>query len=189
MPRRRSQPKARGFALLVVVLLVALIAVSAVALLDIVQVDLLVVGQHRRTTEAQAAAVGAMIEVVSDDTLRNQLPDLTTPNLAYRYAGPNAGLYMRDPTNRFGTTVMGPTNSAYVRDVGTSLATGYTADVELLRVGPPQDTGTTRAQAVTYEVTVVSDVNNGEATKEVRTQVQRVVAVQSGIIRTNVHAR
>ena len=189
MARRRPQTRTRGFALLVVVLLVALIAVAAVALLDIVQVDLLVVGQHRRTMDAQALAVGAMMEVVSDDNLRTQLPDPSVLNLAYQYAGKQAGGYVRDPTGRFLTTPMTPLNSAYVRDLGTSVERGYDANVELLRVSNPTNTGLTDSQTLTYEVTVIADVNNGETTKEVRAQIARVVAVQSGTLLTTRHAR
>lgn len=189
MARRRPQSQARGFALLVVVLLVALIAVAAVALLDIVQVDLLVVGQHRRTMDAQAVAVGAMMEVISDDTLRTQLPDPSVLSLAYQYAGKQGANYVRDPTGRFVTIPMTAANSAFVRAAGTSVEQGYDANVELLRVSNPTNTGLTDSQTLTYEVTVVSSINNGEATKEVRAQISRVVGVQSGTLLTTRHAR
>jgi len=188
---RSRQPKARGFALLVVVLLVALIAVAAVALLDLVRVDLTVVGQHRRSTEAESSAVGAMVEVVSDDLLPQVLPSVpdptNLPGLSYKFAGKQAGTYFRDPLGV--PTAMDATNSAYVRDVGTNLEVGYEAYADLIRVSNPRDVGLTRSQALTYELSVVSSVVGGEATREVRTQVERIVATQSGTILTSVHAR
>lgn len=192
-PRRRHQPQTRGFALLVIVLLVALIAVTAVALLDMVQVDLRVVGQQRRSTEAEALAVGAMVEVVSDDSLPLQLPSLPDPAnlplLSYQYAGNTGVGYQRDPMNRFATSAMTPVNSAYVRDVGTTIEAGYEAFADLLRISNPQDTGLTKSQVLTYELTVRGSVNAADSTREVRAQVQRVVATQNGTLLTAVHAR
>lgn len=191
MPRSSRRPRRRqeGFALLVVVLIVALIGVTAVALLDIVNVDLSIVGQHKRTLTAQANAYGALVEVASDANLSNRLPTLTTNQLRYRYADQVAGNWVRDPDNAFGTAPMNPTNSAYIQNLGTSVEEGYQADVRLLRVGNPQDTGLTTAQTITYEITVVSSVNNGAATKEVRALMTQTVSNQNGTIQTETHAR
>ncbi len=189
MRRTKAQSKPRGFALLVVVLIVALIGVAAVALLDIVNVDLLIVGQHRQSVDAQALALGAMYEVISDSRVDGTvLPRLDTPTLRYVYSRAQGGGFVRDPAGLIGVTVMDATNSAYVKDSGTGVAQGYTADIDLLRLVTVQDSGVTIRTAV-WEVTVESSVSNGQATQQVRALVGRVTSGQGGLVTVGRHAR
>lgn len=191
MRRRKAHPKQRGFALLVVVLIVALIGVAAVALLDIVNVDLIIAGQHRQTVDAQAIALGAMYEVISDSRVDGTvLPRPDTVGLKYDYAQAQAGGFVRDPggLSATGMTAMNPANSAYVRNTGTSVAEGYAADISLLRLAPQLDSAVDLRAAV-YEVTVESTVSNGAATHQVRTIVSRMVGGLGGRQLTQEHAR
>lgn len=193
MTKRNKPSQQRGFALLVVVLIVALIGVSAVALLDIVNVDLLIVGQHRRSVDVQAVALGAMEEVMGDQRLApvTVWPMFNTPNLRYRYAGQTGANspYFRDPNGNFAISPMDSTNSAYVKNLGTSAEEGYEADINLIRMGPPEDTGLNTARELTYEIRVVAALNGGEASKEVRATTSRRVGMNNGRQITPVHAR
>lgn len=190
MRTRKTHRKQGGFALLIVVLVVALIGVAAVALLDIVNVDLLIVGQHRRTVDAKSNALGAMMEVVSDARVDGTVKPLpNTPGLNYQYAGKSAGVYMRDPAGRFAATQMLPSNSAYIKNVGTGLEEGYEADISLLRITPVEDSGLNRVIALTHEVRVLASVNNGDATNEVRAITTQLLTVEQGRLFPRVHAR
>ncbi len=190
MRRRPKTSREGGFALLVIVLIVALIGVAAVALLDIVNVDLLIVGQHRRTVDAHSVAMGAMYEVLGDQRLDGTVfPLPNTPQLSYQYAGKQGANYVRDPQGRFSTTAMNPNNSAFIKNLGTPVEEGYSADIALIRMGPPEDTGLNTARDLVYEVRVIADVGNGDATKEVRATTSRRVAMATGRQITPVHAR
>lgn len=189
---RKARPRhsKSGFALLIVVLIVALVGVAAVALLDIVNVDLLIVGQHRRTVDAYANAVGAMFEVTADgridDTVR-PTPKSASPSLVLTQK--NGGVYTRDPTGVFGTQVMTSANSAYVDNVGTSLEEGYEATINYLGYRPLPDTGQDKILGLMYETVVVASVNNGDATKEVRAITTKPITVSNGYIPPRIHAR
>ena len=70
---RRSR---RGFALLIVVLLAALLAVSSVALLDLVNLDLVLVGEQRKTYAARENAMGALQEIMGDQLISAETYDV-----------------------------------------------------------------------------------------------------------------
>lgn len=189
---RKAHPRhsRSGFALLIVVLIVALVGVAAVALLDIVNVDLLIVGQHRRTVDAYSNAIGAMYEVTADgrmdDTVR---PTPQSPSPTLVLAQKTAGVYMRDPTGAFGTQVMNNTNSAYVDNLGTTLEEGYEATINYLGYRPLPDTGQDKIIGLMYETVVVASVNNGDATKEIRAITTKPITVSNGYIPPRIHAR
>ena len=70
-------PRARGFALLVVMMIVAVVALGAAALLDLVNVDIGVAAEHRKILAAESASVGALLETVIDPSLGRRLPTPT----------------------------------------------------------------------------------------------------------------
>lgn len=191
MTQRRPRKSRSGFALLIVVLVVALVGVAAVALLDIVNVDLLIVGQHRRTADAVALAYGAMNEVNSDQRVDGTVRPLpNSPSPTYVYARKNGlGNYQRDPNGVVATTPMTDTNSAYVKNLGTSLEQGYEATINLLRYQPVNGTGLNRVYAATHETVVVGSINNGEATREVRAITTQPFSRSNGYIPPRIHAR
>lgn len=185
----RKNPRG-GFALLIVVLVVALIGVTGVALLDIVNVDLLIVGQHRRSVDATANAMGAMYEVVSDQRLDAFKPRPDTPGLSYQYAGKSGGIYVRDPAGRFLTQPMNSGNSAFVDNVGTGIEEGYEAEISLVRlVDQVENNSINKVRMLVHETRVVANINNGDATKEVRSLQSTLITVPNGLIAPYSHAR
>ena len=191
MARRRHQEK--GFALLFIVLVVAVVAVAAAALLDIVEVDLLIAGEHRRSAVSEMIAEGAIVEVQADSTKAVLLPNEETAGLTVRYAGlDNAGNFIRDPDSvGAGPTLMDENNSAYVRNNNATSAVfreGYTAELRLLRTGPAPGTGINTANIVVYEVKAQSSVNSGQATTEVYAETYAFGVLRPGVIGQG-HAR
>ena len=187
---RTPRPEQRGFALFVVVLVVALVAVTGGTLLDLVNVDLVISGEHRKTATAQTVAIGGALETIADATLTpgNMPLDPTQPT--WTYATDAGGLPRRDPA---GITVnMDETNSAFVRAPGTAIQESYSSNIRLIRLGPALDTSVDKATAVIYEVQSVSNINNGAASKEVRTEVYRIARGPAGQVledAVGVHSR
>lgn len=190
MRRRNPRNQRAGFALLIVVLVVALVGVSAVALLDLVNVDLLIVGQHRQTVDAFATAYGAMNEVNADSRIDGTIRPLpNSPSPTYVYAQKVAGTYTRDPAGIVVSQPMTPNNSAYVKDLGTGLEQGYEADISLLRFVPVNDTGLNRVYMAAHETRVIATVANGALTKEVRAVTLQPFTRSNGYIPPRIHAR
>lgn len=177
--RRGHRPKARGFALFVVTVVVALVAVMAISLLDQVGLDLIIAGEHRKTRIARDDGVGAMTEVLSDDTLLSNLPNADAPNLRYRYIDRDGtSAYVRDPDGL--STPVSAGESAYFHDVGTSAERAYRSNVRLVRFARPPDTGLNKVGALVYEVWLEASVNQGEATSQVRTEIWRPIRLEEG---------
>src|SRR5687768_7166537 len=86
--KRQPKRSRAGFAILVVMMVVALMSVAGIALLDFVSLDLLLVGESRVRAEATLAAEGASLEVLEDAEARNFLPDLTSTTLSSSYSPP-----------------------------------------------------------------------------------------------------
>ena len=190
---RRNRPQNRGFALLFVVLIVAVVAVAAAALLDIVEVDLLIVGEQRRSTEAQAIAEGAVKEIQADETKGNLLPSAMSPGMTTRYTARNvAGEFVRDPDGlNLGPIVLDEATSAYIANNTAANAgqrEGYTSTIQLLRTGPAINSGLNTVQAVVYEVSVQASVANGRSTSQVMAQTFVYTAAQQGVV-GQMHAR
>lgn len=186
MKRSPSQGQ-RGFALLFIVMIVAVVAVAAAALLDIVEVDLLIAGEHRRSAIAKAVAEGAVKEIQADISKGGLMPTPTTAGMTTRYAGiDGTGNFVRDPNGvDGGPNLLTENNSAFVRNnalVTANERQGYTADVWHLRLGPVPNSGLNTAQAVYYEVQTRSSVANGRATNEVLAEVKSWVQPQVGTV-------
>lgn len=173
--------------MVIVVLIVALLAVVAVTLLDLVRVDLSMTGQTRKTFEARAVTDGALMEVLDDQRTPNFLP--TTTSVPRQV--------ISDPNDAFGTgKVTCPPNapcssSAFVRNtigIDGDAAT-YSAELCLLRLGPAKDTGLETAQAVVYELHTIGNVNDGQTTSEDRAEAFGIVQYNNGTFlgRTHCH--
>ena len=191
--KRRKQTNEKGFALLFIVMVVAVVAVAAAALLDIVEVDLVIAGEHRRSSIAEAIAEGAILEVQADNTKAALLPNSGGPSLTVLYAGlDGSGDFVRDPFGLDGgPTVMDETNSAYVRNnsfLTASAREGYTAEMRLLRSGPAIGSGINTARVVVYEIRAMSSVNDGAASSEVAAETYSYAYVREGVVGQR-HAR
>ncbi len=162
-----------------VVIIVALIAIMAAALLDQVEVDLISVGEHRRTMEAKGNAAGAMGEVLTDRNLDLFLPHPMggAQSVYMQYDGTN---YTYDPLS-LGTGPAAPV-SPYVTNVGTNIEEGYMANVGFLRTSHAMESAVGTVVTLVYEVDVSASVTDGRATDEVRAEISRPIVKPDGAL-------
>ena len=154
----------RGFALISVVLLTAMVAVAGAVLLDMVRLDILLGRSQRQTVDARELAEGAVMEFVNDLDTPEQLPMFDDNDLSIRYTPPTA--------------------SAFDRRKGE-----YTVDVALVRVVPLAESSAIQSRALVYEVDAVGAVGRGDAHFDVRTEIFRIVSYKPGTVLPRRHAR
>lgn len=154
----------RGFALISVVLLTALVAVAGAVLLDMVRLDILLGRSQRQTVNAREVAEGAVMEFVNDLDTPEQLPMFDDNDLSIRYTP--------------------PTTSAFADRKGE-----YTVDVSLVRVVPLAESSAIQSRALVYEVDAVGDVGSGDAHFDVRSEIFRIVSYKPGTVLPRRHAR
>ncbi|MEL6186146.1 MAG: hypothetical protein AAFU79_16090 [Myxococcota bacterium] len=162
----RRRPR-RGFALLIVMLLVALIGIGAAALLDLVNIDIGITSEYRKGIEAESASIGAVLESMSVNDFKARLPQLDTPNLRTRLMTRSGGAYQYDPDGVVATRAIAPADSAHIDQVGTWAEDGYESDVRLLKIVAKENTSFDRPVAV-YEVRARASVSGGDASREAR---------------------
>ena len=152
--------------MIAVVMLVAVLALVGVSLLELLRLDLSLVGQSRKNLEAREVAEGAVMEVVNDLDTPSLLPSIGDGSLTNDYA-PRPDSPFSDPVSR--------------RD--------YSARVSLLRVAPLGESSHAWSRALVYEVEVTAKINDGESTAEVRSEVFKTVAFEPGIVLPRRHYR
>ena len=189
-PTKRGE---RGFALLFIVMIVAVVAVAAAALLDIVEVDILIAGEHRRSTAAQTLAEGAIVEIQTDTSTFDLLPQPESATMQVRLAGiDGTGDFVRDPDGiAVGPLVLNEFSSSFVRNNAAATSNfreGYSANMRLLRTGPALDNGVNTVNAIVYEVQAQSAVSGGQATSEITAEMYSYGAVRGGVVGER-HAR
>jgi hypothetical protein len=157
----------RGYALILVVMIVALLALAAVTLLDLIRVDLSMTGRYERSLEARAIADGALFEVFDD--VETKYPD-----------SPSARAY-------------GPARaakSAFVRPASSDgPALDYSAEACWLSLAPLPGSSLLDAAGLWYQVRTISDVGGGEASAEERLEAVRPVVVRNGTFLPHAHCR
>lgn len=151
MRRRSSQ---RGFAMLVVIIIAALLAMLAGSLMQLVQGDLSMVGQARRSFEARDVAEAGAAEVLNDLDFVASYPAMDSASLSVDY----------------------PTGASNVIREGKT----YTGAVRLLRIGPATESSLEQTRVLTYEVLATGEANAGAARSEVVSEVLRAVAYPRG---------
>lgn len=180
LPKGNNRPRGpRGFALLFVMLLVALLGIGSAALLDLVSIDLSVAGEHAKTLAAEAASIGAALEVVGEPDFIERLGESEdqSSNLRTVLVDRVAGSYVVNPSGTPPGRTLTEATSAHVRNVGTPLEDGYVADVRFLKVVNLEDTGVNYGTGV-YEVRVRASVAGGDASREARIMIHRPVAIR-----------
>ncbi|MFO0725475.1 MAG: hypothetical protein U1E65_16950 [Myxococcota bacterium] len=161
----RRPNQTRGFALIVVVMLSAALAMGGAILLDVVRVDLLLGRTGRQTEEARQVAEGAVMEAINDQDTPNQLPPLDDSDLTRAYQPTSATPFA-------------------VRDRGLS----YDAQFRLIRVVPLAESSMNQTRAIVHEIAATGNAGNGETAVDVRTEIYRVVAFQPGTVLPRRHA-
>lgn len=186
MNRTGSQ---RGFALLIVMMLVALVGLGAAALLDLVNVDIGIAAVQRKSVEAESASVGAVLETIGDANFARMLPQLDDADLRTALVERQSdGTYVIDPDGVVATRVISPAESAFIEAPGGYSEDGYESDVRLVRIIPRQNSSHTFAVAV-YEVRARASISGGEASREARSLVYLPVAVRADRVSRQRHAR
>jgi len=161
---RVIKKRQRGFAMLVVIIIAALLAMLAGTLLQLVQSDLVMMGQTRRSFESREVAEGAVAQVINDTGFLAQYPPLDHPTL-------QSPLY---PT--LGSPFMKPDRT-------------FDANVRLLRIGPPTESSLEQSRIITYEVRALAMVAGNAATTEVVAEVLRTIAYPRGWVPIERHYR
>lgn len=155
-----------GYAMLMVVLLVAMISVAAASTLDLVRIDLLMAGHERKMSEAREIGEGALMEVINDEQTPSMLPMLDDSDLQATYT---------------------PMSTSAFRDAAAG--TSFTATARLLRLVPLNESSQQFSRAIVHDIQVQSDVAHGDATFEVNAQVYRTVSFRPGMVFPRRHAR
>ena len=153
----------RGFSLLVVIMVLALLAMVGVIVLSVVDTEFQILGMERTSHEARFGAEAAAMEVLNDEDLGPMLPGYSTSALKSTYLNSN--------------------NSAFGGHVT------YEATVSLVRDTPIHESSLTVTRAFLYEVRLEAEVGNGNATDEVNAEIYKVFTVPAGTVLPDSHAR
>ncbi len=177
---RRIKEQQRGFALLTVVLMVALMTMVLLIVGDVVSVDFSLLGEHRKNIRAENNAEAAMREVLGNRDAQDNLPDFSDANLRFDFVS-CAGATCT--SNSGVPAILDENNSSIVNDDDT-----YRADARFIRRGPQMDTSL-GAEILVYEVSAVATVAGGDASSQVRSEVFVYSEREPGRIIPTIHAR
>ncbi|NJK88526.1 MAG: hypothetical protein HC923_03420 [Myxococcales bacterium] len=155
----------RGFALVVIVLLVGVLSVSAASMLDLVGVDRVIGNRQADAQRALSVAETGMFEVLSSRAFDREKPaDLTNRAVSFDPAGS-------------GTSLLAESVSEESQD-GT-----YDVEVRFVGVGEEvTDSSNRRFVPFKYDVTVNGETGGGLAQATIRTRVIYKVASRTGLI-------
>ena len=193
---------------MIVVLLVALLALTGAALLDFVSVDISLSNEHSKIVRAQMVADGALREVIADDNSQQQLPSyddnpcagggggpnvpgLVCPNWRYNYASEVGGVHRKNPDGiNFASTPLTEANSAFAKFTALpGSEENYTATVDIVRVVPLEDSSLTVSQALVWEVNTAAEVGGSSARDEVTAEIFKISNHPPGTLTPRQHFR
>jgi hypothetical protein len=166
---RRSRRNRRGFSLLAVFIVVALVSISSIVLLQMVTEDQTNQLYTRERMQARDVAEGGLMEVANDTTVSQNLPGIDTEELQIEYT----------PS----------TESAYVNQAGMRSEEEYGAQISHVRFVPVLESSITRITAIVYEIETTAVVHDGGGAQQLDAEVYRVVALPTGKVLPRVHAR
>jgi Tfp pilus assembly protein PilX len=151
----------RGFALLIVVLLVAFLSVTAATMLDVVSVDQILVGRGASQQRAKALAESGLYEVVSSGNLGTELATLdnNTPTLKLDEPGQPGAIL----------------NSSVVDTLGGE----YDATITFVRIKAVSDFSQKLFRAAVFDVDVEADAGQGTLSRN-RLQIERLIKQPPG---------
>lgn len=156
----------RGFSLLVVALVMALLSIGAAALLDLIKLDLMLSKNDRSEEEAREVAEGALMESINDVRTPTLLPGLDDTDLESTYSALSSSPFYQ-----------------------TSGGRKFDAKYRLLRLAPLNESSYSQSRAIVYEVEIQASASNGDSSSELRTQIFKTVSLSPGIILPARHAR
>ena len=153
----------RGFSLLVVMLVVALLAIIGTVVLTLVDTEYRILGMERAAQEARFGAEAATMEVLNDEDIGSMLPGYSTDELQTKYTA--------SEKSAFGGRVE------------------YEATISLIRDTPIKESSLTVTRAFLYEVRVGAEVGGGDAFDEVNAEIYKVFSMPAGTVLPDDHAR
>lgn len=160
----------QGFALLVVVLVLALVSVVGLMVVDVVNVEQRMIGFRRIAVEARATAEGGALEVINDGSLSSYLPGFASESYSTVYEPSSSSPFVAE-SDEFGP------------------ARSFSGRIDLVRHARPDESGIGTARVFVYEVTTVATVDGGRAEDEVRAEIIKIFSPQEGVVLPEVHAR
>lgn len=163
---RRTRSDRRGFALFSVMLLTIVLVLMGSAVLEVVQVDILLSRGEREKEEAREVAEGAVLEVVEDATTPDLYPALSDPKLRATYPAAASSPFASGRGRR-----------------------SYTAAIELVRVVPLSESSIVHTRGIVYEVSATGDILDGDSRFTAASEIVRSIAVRPGLIMPRRHAR
>ena len=167
-PLAMMKQRQRGFTMVTTVGLVAVVAVSALVVLDMVQLDFEQVAQQRRTIASRHAAEGGLMELLNDRDVVSNMPTMSTANLKATHTPASSSVFGK------------------LHQVQGERA--FDADIELVRQVPMLESSHTVVRAFVYDVRVRARTGDG-GTSRIQAQVYRVASARPGIIQPRMHAR
>lgn len=166
---RREQ--SRGFALVIVVLLVGLLSVSVAAMLDLVGIDQVLSNRQAQTQRALAVADTGVYETISSRAFdANKPTSFAAPVQNYDFAG--------EPNSLLAESV-----------VADALDGRYETEVVLVGLGQVTDCNQQRCARMSYDVTATAETGGGQAQRSVRVRLDQLVTLAPGNIPIPVYER
>jgi hypothetical protein len=163
---KKTRNKKKGFTLIIVIMLIAVMAMAGIALLNLISLDHSLIGQTRRSLHARSISEGGTMEVINNSDFTSIAPAIDAPTLS-TIVRPFAG-------SAFANTISGD---------------DYQARVAFLRIVPLSESSQGLSQAVVYEVVTRSRYGSGEASAELRTEIYRPVNWEGQSIMPRKHYR
>lgn len=161
--QRRGSDHRRGFTLLVVVLLVGLMSVMVGAMLDVVTIDQSIGASQRGAERAFVVADAGLAELMANDDLKSRFPrDFDTPTEVLPFVG--------DPDALMTNSVVDLLNG------------DYEAEVTLIKKRRVAENSLKLLEALTYEVSVVGQAQQGRSVSRVRSRTETTIASNAGRI-------
>ena len=157
---------ARGFSLITVTVVLAIMSLGAVVLVDIVGLDLEITGEHRRNFEVEGDAEAAVMEMMTDRQVALGAPVFTTPDLKFNYSAPVASAIRDDDAGR-----------------------NYEGELRLVRMAPMLESSHAWSRALVYEVRATAENERTDREAEVVAEIFRTIVVSPGTELPQMHAR
>ncbi len=159
---------ARGFTMLTTTTLIAIVGVSALVVLDLIDLDFAQIAQQRRTMASREAAEGGLMELLNDQDVLANLPTMETTQLK--------------------ATHQPSTSSVFGNAHAVKGDRDFDADVELIRQVPLLESSHSVVRALVYDVRIEARTGDG-GTSRIEAEVFRISASKPGTVQPRMHAR
>ncbi len=167
----RPRQQRRGFALIVVVILVGLLSIGAASMLDLVGVDQVLAQRQLQSQQALSAAEAGVYEVITSNAFdQNKPKTFADPVAKFGFAG-KPGAILSDSV------------------VSSALGGTYQTEVVLVGLGTVENCSLNLCAQMNYDVTAMAETGGQLAQSEVRLRRQQTVTLPRGRIITPIFQR